>query len=116
MNDVSKSILAKLLAKENITVRHGNHPTAYFDVENRILGLPLWKEMDKNVYDLFIGHEVSHALETPAEGWHNSTNEIPGCPRAFINIVEDIRIEKLIQRRYPGFVATFKRGYNHLLN
>jgi cobalamin biosynthesis protein CobT len=116
MNDISKSILAKLLAKENITVRHGNHPTAYFDMENRILGLPLWKEMDKDVYDLFIGHEVSHALETPADGWHNSTNEIPGCPRAFINVVEDIRIEKLIQRRYPGFVSTFKRGYDHLLN
>lgn len=116
MNNISKSILAKLLAKENITVRHGNYSTAYFDMENRILGLPLWKEINKDAYDLFIGHEVSHALETPADGWHNSTNEIPGCPRAFINVVEDIRIEKLIQRRYPGFVSTFKRGYDYLLN
>ena len=41
----SKSILAKLLAKENLTVEHRNIPTAYFDPKNRILGLPNWKDM-----------------------------------------------------------------------
>ena len=41
----SKSVLARLLANENISVEQGNYPTAFFDVENRALGLPLWKEM-----------------------------------------------------------------------
>ena len=115
MESNSKSILAKLLARENITIQHGNIPTAYFDVENRVLGLPLFKEMDKNVYDLLIGHEVGHALETPSDGWHNSSFDIPGCPRAFINVVEDIRIEKLIQNRYPGLINSFKKGYHNLM-
>ena len=115
MESNSKSILAKLLARENITIQHGNFSTAHFDVENRVLGLPMLKEMDKNVYDLFIGHEVGHALETPSDGWHNSTFDIPGCPRAFVNVVEDIRIEKLIQKRYPGLVNSFKKGYSNLM-
>lgn len=108
------SMIAKLLAKENISVEHGNYRTAFFDVEKRVLGLPMWKDMGKDVYDLLIGHEVGHALETPADGWHESTKEIPGCPRSYINIVEDIRIEKLVQRRYPGLVGSFKRGYKTL--
>ena len=111
---MNNSMIARLLAKENITVSHGNFRTAFFDVENRVLGLPLWKDMGKDVYDLLVGHEVGHALETPADGWHESTAQIPGCPRAYINIVEDIRIEKLVQRQYPGLVSCFKRGYSVL--
>ena len=110
----SKSILAKLLANENISVQYGNYPTAFFDVEKRVLGLPLWKEMDKSLTDLLIGHEVGHALFTPADGWHNSTTEIPGCPRSYVNVVEDIRIEKKIQSKYPGLVRSFKLGYKNL--
>ena len=113
MNE-SKSILAKLLAKENITVRYGNYHTASFDVQNRILCLPMWKYDNKGLLDMLVGHEVGHALYTPAEGWHDCEIEVPGIPRAFINIVEDIRIEKKIQRQYPGLVRSFKQGYTHL--
>ena len=107
----SQTTLAKLLAKENIEVQHGNFRTAFFDVEKRILGLPLWKNRGKDVYDLLTGHEVGHALFTPPEGWHDSTSEIPGIPRSYVNVVEDVRIEKLVQRQYPGLVSSFKRGY-----
>lgn len=113
MINTQKSILAKLLATENIEVIHGNFQTAFFDVEKRVLGLPLWTQLD-NVYDLLVGHEVGHALFTPPEGWHDADIEVPGCPRSFLNVVEDIRIEKLIQRKYPGLVASFKRGYKKL--
>ena len=109
----AKNTLAKLLAKEGITVQHGHYETAFFDVERRVLGLPVWEDMD-NVYDLLVGHEVGHALFTPVEGWHDAEEEIPGIPRAFVNIVEDIRIEKLIQRKYPGLVLSFKKGYEDL--
>jgi len=113
MINTQKSILAKLLATENIEVIHGNFQTAFFDVEKRVLGLPLWTQLE-NVYDLLVGHEVGHALFTPPEGWHDADVVIPGCPRSFLNVVEDIRIEKLIQRKYPGLVASFKRGYKKL--
>ena len=58
----ANSSLPKLLAKENIDIRHGNYKTPWFDIKNRVLGLPMWKDMGKDVYDLFVGHEVGHAL------------------------------------------------------
>lgn len=109
------SLLPKLLAKENVTIQHGNFKTAWFDIKNRVLGLPLWDDMHKDVYDLFVGHEVGHALETPFEGWHDSPEKLKGCPRSYINVIEDARIERKIQARYPGLVGSFNRGYEQLL-
>ena len=97
----ANSSLPKLLAKENIDIRHGNYKTPWFDIKNRVLGLPMWKDMGKDVYDLFVGHEVGHALETPFEGWHDSPEKLKGCPRSYINVIEDARIERKIQSRYP---------------
>ena len=108
------SALPKLLAKENLTIRHGNYHTAWFDIKNRVLGLPMWKDMPKDVYDLFVGHEVGHALETPFEGWHDSPEKLEGCPRSYINVVEDARIERKVKSRYPGLVGPFSRGYKKL--
>jgi hypothetical protein len=71
----SKSILAKLLASENITVSHQNVKTAYFDLKNRTMILPVWKDMDGDLYDLLTGHEVGHALNTPERGWHDAVKE-----------------------------------------
>lgn len=113
---LNSSLLPKLLAKEDLTVKHGNYNTAWFDVKNRVLGLPLWKEMHKDVYDLFIGHEVGHALETPVDGWHASEKKLKGCPRSYINVIEDARIERKIQSRYPGLIGSFNRGYKQLLD
>jgi len=110
----SKSTLAKLLAKENISVQYGNFRTASFDVDARVLRLPLWKYENKGLLDMLVGHEVGHALYTPVEGWHDCDIEVPGIPRAFVNVIEDIRIEKLIMRQYPGLVRSFKQGYTYL--
>ena len=57
-NIAKKSILARLLARENITVEQTNHHTAFFDVERRILGLPYWKDVGNDLYDLLVGHEI----------------------------------------------------------
>jgi hypothetical protein len=106
--------IGKLLAKENITIQHGNYHTAWFDIQNRTLGLPQWADHGKDVYDLLIGHEVGHALFTPFEGWHDSPEKLKGCPRSYINVIEDARIEKLVRRAYPGLVGPFLRGYKKL--
>ncbi len=113
---MKKGILAKLLAKENITIQHGNYQTAWFDIKNRILGLPLWKDLGNDVYDLLIGHEVGHALETPFAGWHDSPEKLEGCPRSYINVIEDARIERKIKSRYPGLVRSFVSGYKKLFD
>lgn len=105
-----KSILARLLANENISVVQGNFTTASFNVETRQLQLPIWKEMSSDVYDLLVGHEVAHALWTPRENL-----AVEGVPFSFVNVVEDIRIEKLVLKKYPGLVSNFSRGYLDLI-
>lgn len=113
-----KSMLAKLLATENIDVQHSDIPTAYFNLETRTLMLPIWENMDGDLYDLLTGHEVGHALETPLEGWHNSTHAEDGKYRekfkSFLNVLEDVRIEKKIKRRYPGLTKSFVNAYKGL--
>ena len=116
MNLSAQEYLAKLLAKENLTVQHGNYSTASFEPVNRILRLPLWADKGKDVYDLLVGHEVGHALYTPADGWHDADKKIGKIPRAYLNIVEDIRIERKIQETYPGIVRRFKLGYKRLFD
>ena len=44
INNQAKSYLAKLLATENISVEHKKVQTAYFDVKDRILTIPIFKE------------------------------------------------------------------------
>ena len=107
-----KSVLARLLANENIEVTQGNYPTAFFDVQKRQLGLPNWKDMSKDIYDLLVGHEVGHALETHADFVERMKER--SVPHGYMNVVEDIRIEKKMLARYPGLVGNFKRGYKEL--
>lgn len=109
LNITVKSAIARLLATENIQVNQTNSKTAWFDVERRILNLPLW-DVEPYVYDMLVGHEVGHALYTPAQGWHDAQIDL-GIPRSYINVVEDARIEKLIKNKYPGMVFTFTRAY-----
>ena len=54
----TKSLLAKLMATENIRVEHKNIPTGAFDLKNRVLYLPMFKYMTGDIYDLLVSHEV----------------------------------------------------------
>ena len=114
MNIGNKSILAKLLATENVSVEHKNVRTAYFDLKERKIVLPVFEDMSADLYDLLIGHEVSHALNTPLEGWHNAASSKGRGFKSFLNIVEDARIERDIKSRYPGLTKNFYKGYREL--
>ena len=106
VNQEVKGTLAKLLATENLTVEHRKVTTASFDVNNRVLILPIWKTASNTVYDLLVGHEVGHALYTP--------NKPHDGDRGFVNVLEDVRIEKLMKRTYPGLRKSFFEGYTEL--
>ena len=110
----NKSTLAKLLAEEDIFVVHKKMDTAYFNPKSRELGLPIWKdeEMTKDIYDLMVCHEIAHALWTPLDMLE--TAAVRKINHSFVNIVEDARIERMVQDRYPGSVAVFNRGYRDL--
>ena len=105
-----KSQLAKLLATEDLVVEHKKVETACFNVHTRVLTLPMWERASGRVYDMLVGHEVGHALYTPDRNW---LKEIK-IPPQFVNVVEDVRIEKLMKRRYAGISKTFYRGYSEL--
>ena len=112
-----KDLLAKLLATEDVTVMHANAKTASFDVKNRVLTLPVWNDMTNETYDHLTGHEVGHALYTPFEGWEKELKKKDMGPgfKSFLNVVEDARIEKLIQRRYPGLRRSFVMSYKKMI-
>ena len=113
----NQSSLAKLLATENITVTHQKGiKTAYFDVKNRVLGLPVWKDKGKVVYDMLVGHEVSHALYTPQDGFEKFLEKEDRKYFDILNIIEDIRIERLIKNKYAGMPRIFKGAYKELVD
>ena len=110
-----KDIVGKLMSEENISIVHKNNAsTASFDISSRTLFLPEFVDVSENVYDLLIGHEVSHALHTPEKGWHKSTEKRGANFKTFLNVVEDARIEKMIQKKFPGLKSSFKKGYKEL--
>ena len=105
-----KGNLARLLATENLIVEHRRVSTASFDVDRRVLTLPNWDRASGVVYDMLVGHEVGHALFTPNEDWRGMFD----CPKDFVNVIEDARIEKLMKRKYPGLRKSFSCGYSEL--
>ena len=106
-----KGQLAKLLATEDLIIENRKVSTASFDVGRRVLTLPMWEKASGTVYDLLVGHEVGHALYTPADNW---TVDYPDVPQSYVNVLEDVRIEKFMKQKYPGLSKTFYNGYSQL--
>jgi hypothetical protein len=113
-----KNLLTKLMASENLTVEHQKIHTAKFDPVNRVLYLPIWQDMTGFMYDHLGGHEVGHALYTPADGWHDvASDDSKGKNfKSFLNVVEDARIEKKVTRKFPGLKTSFRKGFQELLD
>lgn len=124
----SKSLLAKLLATENITVRrNAQAQTASFDVKYRVLEMPVWHGISSDLEDLLTVHETGHALDTPYDGWIKAIDTIgkkyyttptkrqSAAIKGFLNVIEDARIDKRQKRRYPGSRRNYLIGYKELL-
>ena len=110
VNHEVKGQLARLLATEDLVVEHKRVPTACFNVDTRVLTLPMWEKASSGVYDMLVGHEVGHALYTPNEDWTKKFT----IPQQFVNVTEDARIEKMMKRRYAGLNKSFFAGYKKL--
>ena len=72
--------------------------------------------MKNFTYDHLVGHEVGHALYTDADEWASAIKKHGKNFRGFLNIVEDARIEKKIQRTYPGLKRSFIQSYKKMLS
>ena len=111
----------------NITYSNEARVGYYMPALNKVV-LPYYITKDRDIYILMGSHEISHVLHTPLEFLdnHDGTNSnkhptvrgvkfnkvLMNC----INIVEDIRIERLIRNKFPGFVAVYERGYTKLFH
>ena len=112
---MNKTTLAKLLATENISVVHNiNATTASFNVGTRLLKLPIFLDMSSEVYDMFVGHEVAHALWTPNHTELEDLVNLHPSMMSILNVVEDARIERMIKKQYPGLKRNFVKGYTEL--
>lgn len=124
-----KRLFAKILATENITIEHGNVPTAFFDLKNRLLMLPHWPNLNNDETEMLLSHEVGHAVLTPWEEWEYAlknrvdatTKAVQARPKdeqesfqTYLNVVEDARIERQMKERWPGLSKTFYDGYHSL--
>ena len=129
INTSAKSLLAKLLATENISVQQNSAAkTASFNVKSRILQLPAWKGISEDLHDMLVVHEVGHALDTPCDGWldaikriaqnvnGSADNRYASAVKGFLNVVEDARIDKRQKRRYPGTRRNYLAGYKELID
>jgi hypothetical protein len=108
----ASDLSARLLATENLSVIRARTRTASFDIKSRVLTLPMWKDMTPDIEDMLIGHEVGHALYTE-EKYMEPIKENPKM-MGYLNILEDVRIEKLIKRKYPGLRKRMNEGYKQL--
>lgn len=130
-NGNQTSLLAKLLATENITVQQTpGIKTAMFDLKGRVLMLPIWQNISNDLQDLLIVHETGHALDTPdAETYKQAyegiaakvfpnekiSEKLTSTIKGFLNVVEDARIDKRQKRRYPGSRKNYLIGYRELM-
>ena len=105
-----RGTLARLLATEDLIVEHKKVDTACFNVHTRCLTLPLWEKASDSVYNMLVLHEISHSLWTPNIDWSKNHK----IPQQFINVCEDVRVEKLCKRKYPGSPKSFYAGYKEL--
>jgi hypothetical protein len=119
----AKSMLAKLMATENIEVVHSaTAETASFNVETRVLTLPIFEGSTEAIYDMFTGHEVGHALWTDVDFvprlqiQAKDHNLNPGTLHKYFNITEDARIERKVKLKFPGIRKQFFDGYRHLID
>jgi len=108
----ASDLSARLLATENLSVIRARTRTASFDIKSRVLTLPMWKDMTPEIEDMLIGHEVGHALYTE-DKYMDPIQENPKM-MGYLNILEDVRIEKLIKRKYPGLRKRMNEGYKQL--
>ena len=111
----AKSILANLMAMEGLTVEQCDVPTASFNTLTRVLQIPtLDSSLSPELFDLFIGHEVGHALWTKSEDLLRG--KALGLSASILNVVEDARIERRIKNKYPGIRSSFAKGYKKLVD
>lgn len=107
--------VSRLIAEENIAIVYSTEVnTASFDSVARQLTYPYSLVLDnEDIHDLMMHHEIGHAKYSKLEQkWKEA---VANRTSMYVNIIEDIRIEKMVKKDYPGCVKNFNEGYKKLL-
>jgi hypothetical protein len=108
--------LARLLSSENIHVEFRKTRTASFNVKSRVLIIPVFApDLKAETVAMLVEHEVGHALYTPPEGWHGALCKRGPGFKSYLNVMEDVRIERKIKAKFPGTRKDFFLGYQDLI-
>lgn len=107
-------LYSTILSEEGINFEYSSKAsTAYFDLKERKIIVPIWNWLDEDAKQLLVSHEVGHAK------FSNYTldayKELSEKFLDLFNIVEDARIERLMKKEYLGLNNIFKLGYKILL-
>ena len=120
--NTSLSIFARALATENLSFSFdADAETASFDVKNRHLVMPLW-DVSETLQTMLVAHEIAHALWTPYEVSQRLFKEAEDegyngkILHRICNAIEDVRIEKLMKKKYPGTRRDFFLGYKEIVD
>lgn len=113
------SVFSTILSKENLYVHVNKEaPTAYFDMNNRSIHVPDWN-VEKETFQFLLTHELAHAMFTDKDKWLKAIKDRPmeeqQIYQMILNVVEDCRIDKLIQQKYPGVTPYYIKGMTDII-
>lgn len=108
------SLLAKLLAQEDLSIIHDPKlERASFDIKTRVLRIPVYNDMSGDLYDAMIAKEVGYALWTP-ESFNKVKGKLTDMSEGFdqiIEVIEDARTSKHLKHKYPGLSGIMSKMY-----
>lgn len=115
-----RSILTRILAAENLhVVVDKDAPTAAFDLRNRVVIIPQFKQdISPHAINRFICHEAAHAIFTPVAEYtgaiESQEKRFRGLFSTILNVCEDPRIDSAMVNKFPGVMRYFMRGVQWL--
>lgn len=115
--------VANILAENDINVVIEHKQTASWCPETRTLSLPQYsEELPKAVTDTFLLHECAHVRKTTTKYFDNIKRMMQevgcnhGTASAYMNVLEDVRIERIIKTVYRQAAVIMRQGYEDLVN
>lgn len=111
-------MLAKLMAQENLNVINDpNISMSKLDVKNRVLSMPILKDMSGTVYEGFTAKEVGKALYSEQERFYSQRANLESQQEgmgAILDILEEARTQNLVEQKFPGTVGVNSRFYSEM--
>lgn len=126
-------LFLKIMAQKNINIVYDHtYHTAFANLDTNTIHLPTYILENKSTYLRFATHEVAHILYTPRFFYEKHDNNMSSAESRTvtikgkkytldndlfnaINVIEDIRIEKLIRNNFPGLIRHYRESAKGLL-